>query len=500
MKHFYAIAVAMATVFGASAATPLQELNTVVVPQKTKTISQVSDLFGNYEWSYYSYLSSDFCQKEGAWTISASAESDSKVQITGLYLDYPVTADVNLSEGTLSIPEQVVFHDDKVNKDVILWHNRWKGWDDEDLATPIVAQINKNTGEIVFDEDDNIMIGRKGIIKYLYASQNKVVSHDPNDDMKVEVDFCTDNNKFTFNFTFGSNIAKYKYEVLPGRRDNDFRTYEAVNEAVEASHPASETSVAYDADGLKRGQYSVSVAALNSDGAVISGGYAIFYVEHDDADQWRTLSGKAKYGEDFLASFFDVIDPVEYEVTIQENVNTKGFYRLVNPYDSNYPNSNYNKHTGTHNHYIYVHAEDPKRVYIEESSIGFDGTENEGVAFVSSLVYYYMVNYADEFNPESFAEYYGTLDEATKTITFPNKKLLCGEARFDNGDLYYANANNAFKLVLPEDAGVGDVIADADENAPVEYFNLQGQRIANPVAGQYVIRRQGGTVTKVIVK
>lgn len=54
--------------------------------------------------------------------------------------------------------------------------------------------------------------------------------------------------------------------------------------------------------------------------------------------------------------------------------------------------------------------------------------------------------------------------------------------------------------MLPEDAGVGDVIADADENAPVEYFNLQGQRIANPVAGQYVIRRQGGTVTKVIVK
>ncbi len=38
-----------------------------------------------------------------------------------------------------------------------------------------------------------------------------------------------------------------------------------------------------------------------------------------------------------------------------------------------------------------------------------------------------------------------------------------------------------------------------DENAPVEYFNLQGVRVANPENGLY-IRRQGNTVTKVIVK
>lgn len=37
----------------------------------------------------------------------------------------------------------------------------------------------------------------------------------------------------------------------------------------------------------------------------------------------------------------------------------------------------------------------------------------------------------------------------------------------------------------------------ADENAPVEYFNLQGIRVNNPENGLY-IRRQGNTVTKVI--
>lgn len=50
-------------------------------------------------------------------------------------------------------------------------------------------------------------------------------------------------------------------------------------------------------------------------------------------------------------------------------------------------------------------------------------------------------------------------------------------------------------------AGVNDVIADAaDVNAPAEYFNIQGQRVANPAAGQLLIKRQGNTVTKELVK
>lgn len=45
-----------------------------------------------------------------------------------------------------------------------------------------------------------------------------------------------------------------------------------------------------------------------------------------------------------------------------------------------------------------------------------------------------------------------------------------------------------------EGSGVADV--DADNNAPVEYFNLQGIRVANPENGIYV-RRQGNKVSKV---
>lgn len=48
-------------------------------------------------------------------------------------------------------------------------------------------------------------------------------------------------------------------------------------------------------------------------------------------------------------------------------------------------------------------------------------------------------------------------------------------------------------------AGVGDILTD-DSNAPAEYYNLQGVRVANPAAGNLYIVRQGNKVSKTIVR
>ena len=45
-----------------------------------------------------------------------------------------------------------------------------------------------------------------------------------------------------------------------------------------------------------------------------------------------------------------------------------------------------------------------------------------------------------------------------------------------------------------------DAIGVDNADAPVEYFNLLGVRVANPAAGELVIKRQGETVTKTIVR
>lgn len=58
----------------------------------------------------------------------------------------------------------------------------------------------------------------------------------------------------------------------------------------------------------------------------------------------------------------------------------------------------------------------------------------------------------------------------------------------------------AFKSIRLKYLGYDDpsgVAAAIDENAPIEYFNLQGVRVANPERGIF-IKRQGSTATKVV--
>ncbi len=53
-------------------------------------------------------------------------------------------------------------------------------------------------------------------------------------------------------------------------------------------------------------------------------------------------------------------------------------------------------------------------------------------------------------------------------------------------------------LTVSDDAGVDGVEID-NSNAPVEYFNLQGVKVADPTEGLYIVRR-GNTVTKQVIR
>ena len=77
-----------------------------------------------------------------------------------------------------------------------------------------------------------------------------------------------------------------------------------------------------------------------------------------------------------------------------------------------------------------------------------------------------------------------------------NQRAATNEVQFtvDNSGRVDINSINVNDPVV---TGVEDVTVD--ENAPVEYYNLQGVRVANPENGIY-IRRQGSKVSKVLVK
>ncbi len=61
-------------------------------------------------------------------------------------------------------------------------------------------------------------------------------------------------------------------------------------------------------------------------------------------------------------------------------------------------------------------------------------------------------------------------------------------------------ANGFAVFATTSTTGVESVAVEADENAPVEYYNINGVRISEPTAAGLYIKRQGNKATKVVVK
>lgn len=122
--------------------------------------------------------------------------------------------------------------------------------------------------------------------------------------------------------------------------------------------------------------------------------------------------------------------------------------------------------------------------------------------------YYYMTGTYNSFNraiekPAEGAVWNVTINEdgtATIVNALMNKTLAYYAEKVSFGA--YETVAEGYSLPtlygdINNPTGITDV--EADENAPVEYYNLQGVRVANPESGLY-IRRQGSKAVKVLVK
>ena len=115
--------------------------------------------------------------------------------------------------------------------------------------------------------------------------------------------------------------------------------------------------------------------------------------------------------------------------------------------------------------------------------------ENYGDSYASSMANFFV--YSDKVAGNE--NYFGKL--ADNIITMPDKSMLLGFSEYNSA--MPLTVGKGVKVELPADytAAIGSIEADADADAPVEYFNLQGMKIAKPEAG-FVIVRQGSKVTK----
>lgn len=93
----------------------------------------------------------------------------------------------------------------------------------------------------------------------------------------------------------------------------------------------------------------------------------------------------------------------------------------------------------------------------------------------------------------------------TTTVTVPNWNAFFTQFGVGETNYFWPMSDTSivfdFDLDALAEAGVEGIAADAvDANAPVEYFNLQGIRVANPEAGQLLIKRQGNQTSKVVIR
>lgn len=254
--------------------------------------------------------------------------------------------------------------------------------------------------------------------------------------------------------------------------------------------------------------------------------YAAGTAEYSDAMLYDGLMifSDVETWEDLQGMFQDELGielPDQYTVTVpmQESSTTPGEFRLVRPYGEFYQNylSSLLDYDSASD-YLVFNISDKNKSYIKPSASGiyFEASNNKTL-----MITYGSTNKMNGGWAAS-ADAWGTC--ANGVLSFPEISVPEGaesvdqiftalshsQAEFNTTTGAITYANWAAPIWNPELckiegaalAGIENVAADAefDVNAPVEYFNLQGIRVATPEAGQILIKRQGSKASKVVIR
>lgn len=143
----------------------------------------------------------------------------------------------------------------------------------------------------------------------------------------------------------------------------------------------------------------------------------------------------------------------------------------------------------------------------EDNALTINITEGTTITLLDPAGRYYGMNndYASIQCSETLVEgYYWTYEFDGDNIKITN--VMRTDYVYGKGTKYESLSpqNTKYEYYLPtiyklvDSSAVEAIEADVDANAPVAYYNLQGQRVANPENGLY-IRVQGNKVAKVIL-
>ncbi len=230
-----------------------------------------------------------------------------------------------------------------------------------------------------------------------------------------------------------------------------------------------------------------------------------------------------------------------FDVPLQRNTKDPNLYRLVDPWGGDY-NTIVSQAEGYTDEYntsfvngcVEFTIEDPSCVVVTPYvySGAYDDITGLGQMYMTNqagyMIYNSMAEDPDKTIAEWIEEYKGFMSDEPgyKFSTYDSNShmVIINDAMFtypmvDSYGLYtWTDCLDDFKsgsyaymfasypatidmtsiIMIPDPAGVENIIMDKT-NSTLEYFNLQGVRVANPSNGIY-IRRQGNDVRKVYVR
>lgn len=302
--------------------------------------------------------------------------------------------------------------------------------------------------------------------------------------------YCSDKGYAECRLTSGADVASIKVYIIPG-----FYPING-NEAVVNTYgqEVSSTITTLTFTPSEKGLYSFLLVALDAEGTIVGSGQAYaFWNETDDSD-WVDC-GTVSFNEGiYTSNYGDDMPALTLTAPLQESISKPGYFRIKDAY-SQHTELSALTHT-THSHYIYFDATDPDFVFIEPSTLGVGTSWGHGAI----LSFGWRLAQNGQIEEGKANGYGGKYDTATKKITFPENDMYLGEEDYSGGN--FLRGSDVITFDMSGYSAINNVLsdADADVNAPVEYFNLQGVRVTNPTEGQLVIRRQGTKVEKVVLK
>lgn len=146
-----------------------------------KAAPAVEDILGDYNWNFYSYLTSNVNQEFSDANISIDlTEKGDSLAVS--FQGREVKGTYDASTGVISLPSNQFLQYDAANGiDVYFYHNRWNdnGEGNNFLDTPLEMTVSGD--EIFVDELDNIVIGLKNFGYFYFAGENTITKKIPLD-------------------------------------------------------------------------------------------------------------------------------------------------------------------------------------------------------------------------------------------------------------------------------------------------------------------------------